>query len=127
MIAASESVVRREIGAFSREAVIAAAALCIFGIAALAVCLGMGFEVGLATSDGTRTTGMHDYAGAFRAERDLTPLVMGVAAASFAASLIITAGSLPQFRRMKTPNILLLGICAVASVGGLSVLAIAMQ
>jgi hypothetical protein len=48
---------------------------------------------------------------------------MALAAASFAASLVISAGILPQMRRLKVPIMFLLASCAMASIAGLALLA----
>lgn len=112
--------------AFSREAVVACLALCALGVGMLVICIATGFEVGIPTSSGTRTVGMGDYAGAFRPERDVTPLVMGVAAAAFAASMLISAGALPRVRGMKLPIWILLAACGATSALGLVILGLSL-
>lgn len=112
--------------AFSREAVIASLALCVIGALALAACMAGNFEVGVATSSHTQIVGMQDGYGAYRPERNITPLVMGLSAAAFAAALIVSGGALPQWKRMQLPMIYLLAGSGLASVAGLVVLALAM-
>jgi len=112
--------------AFSREAVIAALALCLIGTVALAACMAGDFELGLATSKNTQIVGMQDSFGAYRPERNITPLVMGLSAAAYAASLIVAGGALPQLKRLALPTIYLLAGSGLVSVLGLVVLALAM-
>lgn len=112
--------------AFAREAVIASVTLCVFGTLALLVCMVSGFEVGLATSQHTQIVGMEGQYGAYRPERNVTPLVMGGAAAAFAAALIVSGGTLPQYRRLGGQVIILLAGAGLASLAGLLVLALSM-
>lgn len=111
--------------AFAREAVIASVALCIIGTLGLLVCMVSDFEVGLATSRHTQIVGMEGQYGAYRPERNVTPLVMGFSAAAYAAALIVTGGALPQLKRLGLPTIYLLAGSGAASLLGLVVLALA--
>jgi hypothetical protein len=107
----------------SRRAALAASALCVAGIAALITCMATGWEVMVSFGGERRTTNVGAYASASGAERDITTMVMALAAASFAASLVISAGILPQMRRLKVPIMFLLASCAMASIAGLALLA----
>ena len=107
---------------FSRRAALIAVTLCGLGTLGLVVCFASGFEVQVPLGGERRTTGVGIYAGAVGSERDITALVMAVAAAAFAASLVVSAGILPQMRRLKVPIMFVLAFCAMASLTGLVVL-----
>ncbi|MBK9973854.1 MAG: hypothetical protein IPP14_03670 [Planctomycetes bacterium] len=110
--------------AFTREAVIACMVLTGLGVVALLALLLGEFEVSVATAKSTQMTGMYNYSGAFRPDRNITPLVMGAAAAAFSAALIVAGGALPQLKRLPLSTVYLLGGCGGTSFLGLLVLAL---
>ncbi|MBX3475932.1 MAG: hypothetical protein KF754_16300 [Planctomycetes bacterium] len=111
---------------FAREAVIACMVLCAIGTLGLLVCMLGNFNVGFATSGHTQIVGMEGQYGAYRPERNITPLVMAGAAAAFASSLIVAGGALPQYRRMPGQSGVLIACTGLASLAGLLVLVLSM-
>lgn len=82
-------------------------------------CTASGYEVLVPLVGEGRTTGVGTFAGASTSERDITSLVTAVAAASFAASLVVSAAVLPNIRRLKLPIMLGLLSCFALSAAGL--------
>lgn len=122
--ALAEDLAETNFRAFEREAAIACLALVLIGGAALAACMAANFEVGVATSRHAQITGMEGQYGVYGTDRNVTPLVMGLATAAFAAAMIVAGGALPQWRRLSLPTLYMVGGGGLAALAGLIVMAL---
>lgn len=112
---------------FARGAVVVCVILCCMGALALGAWIVGGYEVAVASADGTRAVGIDRFSGTFAAHRDVSPLVLGVATAAFAACMLVGGAALPQARRLPAPSLYVLGASFLASLLGLVLIALSLR
>ncbi len=110
---------------FTREATSAALVLCGVGFVGLVACVVGQYDLTVGGSSDYDVTHVRGGTYAIRkSSYDLTTLFLGMGAAGFASSLIISGGVLGQLRRLPPGRGYLVGVSAVVSLAGLLVLAV---
>ncbi|MDH5641170.1 MAG: hypothetical protein OEY28_07740 [Nitrospira sp.] len=116
--------IEAEARAFARRAALSCLVLCMVGVMAFGLCLVSGFDLSFGDgnvamrNDGSRVSATSSVV-------DVTLLVAGIAAAAFAANLIVGSGTLPSLRRMRQSSSSVVILTVIGSAAGLVALVVA--